>query len=121
MKYGALFLSFFIILGCYSMGDQRVSEKGNIDQIKIGVSTKADIKALFGEPNHVTFGDKEEMWMYMYTRLVTRPTTFIPVVGLFAGGSDMKSNTLTVMFNKEGVVTKFGPGHYSGGGGSIAD
>jgi hypothetical protein len=45
---------------------------------------------------------------------------FIPIVGLFTGGADMQSYTLTIRF-KDNIVKFVGQGQMTGGGGNILD
>ena len=69
---------------------------------------------------HGTSGNTEE-WEYVYQRAQVRGASFIPVVGLFAGGADVTGSTLTILFNNAGIVQKVGSGRISGGGGSLSD
>lgn len=48
-------------------------------------------------------------------------TTFIPIIGLFIGGMDTKSNTLTIRYGEDGIVKAFGSGAMHGGGGGLQD
>jgi outer membrane protein assembly factor BamE (lipoprotein component of BamABCDE complex) len=110
------------LLGCFSSGNKQIMDASKTSQIQEGKTTKAEIIAVLGEPNHTTsMPNGEEMWMYNYTQSVTRPTTFIPVIGLFAGGTDMKGKTLMFRFDKNGILQKTDKGQMTGGGGSIFD
>ncbi|MGA2464318.1 MAG: outer membrane protein assembly factor BamE [Thermodesulfobacteriota bacterium] len=114
--------SFLLICSCASIGDKRIAKEEILTQIKVGQSTKSDCRALLGEPTNISFSDDgEETWMYMYTRATTRPTTFIPVVGIFAGGTNMQMHNFTVRFNKDGIVKQMGKGSSKGGAGSVFD
>lgn len=114
---GMLFLS-----GCtYAVGNKQVANDDAVTQIKIGKSTKSDVTKLMGEPSKVSFTDKEEIWDYNYTKSQVRATSFIPYVGVFAGGTDTEMHTLTLTFNDRGVVSKIGKGKSTGGGGGLQD
>jgi outer membrane protein assembly factor BamE (lipoprotein component of BamABCDE complex) len=68
-----------------------------------------------GEPTKVNFQENDkEIWEYVYKKGNVKPASFIPIVGLFAGGANVEGNTLTIMFNKDGVVEKYGTGKTSG-------
>jgi len=114
---------FIFISGCTTTGNKQISESGTVAKIEEGKSTKADVKALVGEPTKVNFKDNgnTEEWEYVYKRGQVRPASFIPVVGWFAGGADMTGSTLTILFNNAGIVQKVGSGKISGGGGSLTD
>ena len=117
-------LSILIFIsGCTTAGNKQISESGTVAKIEEGKSTKADVKALVGEPTKVNFKDNgnTEEWEYVYKRGQVRPASFIPVVGWFAGGADMTGSTLTILFNNAGIVQKVGSGRISGGGGSLSD
>jgi outer membrane protein assembly factor BamE (lipoprotein component of BamABCDE complex) len=110
------------LLSCMSVGNKQIMDVSKTSQIQEGKTTKAEIIALIGEPNHTTsMPNGEEMLMYSYTQSTTRPTTFIPVIGLFAGGADMKGKTLMLKIDKNGILQKTDKGQMTGGGGSIFD
>jgi outer membrane protein assembly factor BamE (lipoprotein component of BamABCDE complex) len=110
------------LLGCMSIGNKEIMDTSKTSQIQEGKTTKAEIISLLGEPNHTTsMPNSEEMLMYTYTQSATRPTTFIPVIGLFAGGVDMKGKTLSFRFDKNGILQKTDKGQMKGGGGSVFD
>ena len=103
----SLFLS-----GCATVGTKDITNDEIVSQIEVGKSTKAEIRTLLGEPSNKVFtsqfpGEKVEEWIYVYVRSTIRPATFIPIVGIFAGGSDTEHNTLTIRFTKEGIVKDF--------------
>jgi outer membrane protein assembly factor BamE (lipoprotein component of BamABCDE complex) len=115
-------LLFGFFSGCASTGNKQIADVGTVAKIEEGKSTKADVRALVGEPTKVNFrDDNTEVWEYVYKRGQVRPATFIPVVGWFAGGVDATGSTLTILFNKDNIVQKVGSGRISGGGGSLSD
>jgi len=125
MKKSLFLIVFFMLFvsACVSAhGDKRISDKQTALQIKPGTSTKADVKGLVGEPMEVEFTDTgDEIWKYFYTRAEIRGTSFIPFVGLLVGGADTETDTITVRFNKSGIVKHVGSGHITGGGGGLQD
>jgi outer membrane protein assembly factor BamE (lipoprotein component of BamABCDE complex) len=115
-------LCSIVLFGCATVGSKQITRDEIVSQIKEGESTQAEVRELLGEPSSVSFTDtEEEIWTYCYSRSVTRATTFIPVVNIFAGGSDVQNYTLTIRFTKEGVVKKVGRGKTTGGVGSVFD
>ena len=105
-----------------TMGNKQITDDAIVSEIKKGVSTKDDVKKVVGEPSKVNFTDNgEEVWDYHYIRSQMRGASFIPVVGIFAGGSDMNTQTLTIRFDKTGIVKEIGKGRTSGGGGNVLD
>jgi|SRR5581483_8757022 len=113
---GALALCLFLGLsGCASVdsttGIQLSRDK--IDQIKKGVTTRAEVEALLGPPASVSMmPDGRRMMMYTYTETKgsANSVEMIPVVGLFAGGAtqgQMRMQTLQVMLNAANVVEDY--------------
>lgn len=119
-----LFCLFAALLlgGCMSLGNKQITNDETVSQIKNGESTQSDVKTKIGEPSKITFTDNgEEIWDYTYTRSQMRAATFIPIAGALVGGTDMETQTLTIRFNKDGIVKEIGKGRMTGGGGSVFD
>jgi outer membrane protein assembly factor BamE (lipoprotein component of BamABCDE complex) len=70
-------------------------------------STKADVQAVFGSANKVSFTDSGlEVWSYEYAHATPQAINYVPVLNLLAHGADVKKKTLTVLFDDKGVVKK---------------
>ncbi len=106
---GIVLLSSF---GCMSSGTK--IDQNRVTEIKKGETTEADVIQMFGQPNRSfvnSDGTKMLMWNYHESR--TKGTTYIPYAGIFLGGSDSSSQSLTVNIGPSGKVT-----NYSSSGGS---
>ena len=115
MKRTVLGFCLVLLIGCATTGNVQIADPGTVSKIEEGKSSKADVRALVGEPTKVNFDtNKNEIWEYIYTKASAKPASFIPVVGLFAGGADMSGNTLTILFDKNGVVERVGSGKTTG-------
>lgn len=116
MKIFAVILAVVLSLsGCATIGNEQISRYETTSKIEIGKSTKADVRALVGEPTKVNFQENgKEIWEYKFSKGHIKPATFIPLVGIFAGGMKVEGNTLTIMFNNAGVVEKYGTGKIEG-------
>jgi hypothetical protein len=106
--------------GCVSSGNPSVMDQGRISQIKVDISTKGDVRRLLGQPNSTSkhsggypalYGlplktslTNVETWSYTHINVDVNPATFIPIVGLFAGGATSNLNTFTVVFDDQGIV-----------------
>jgi outer membrane protein assembly factor BamE (lipoprotein component of BamABCDE complex) len=111
-----------LFVGCFSTGNKEIMDVSKTDQIQKGKTTKEEARILLGDPNHTTIMPSgEEIWVYSYTRATARPTSFIPVVGLFAGGTDVKGKTISLIFDANGVLKTTSQGQMKGGGGSVFD
>lgn len=99
------------LAGCASSGNPKVADFNAATQVEYGKTTKAEIKAMLGEPNGKKYGaNGKEIWVYSYAQVQAKPATFIPVVGLFVGGADGSAKKLIFAFDENGVLQKEGSG-----------
>ena len=96
----AVGILIFGTAGCAERGERQIADPGRIGQIQKGVSTKASIKALFGEPEGTNFSENgDEAWTYTYTA---------PVVGKTAKMLGIESfRYLSVTFDKNGILKAY--------------
>ncbi|MEX3555312.1 MAG: outer membrane protein assembly factor BamE [Burkholderia gladioli] len=106
----AIVAASIVLAGCASAGNMtlRSATQSEINQFVVkGKSTKSDVEAYLGAPESVSFTDSgQEIWQYTYAKQTSKAINFVPVVGIFAGGSDVDKKVLTILFNDKGVVTK---------------
>ena len=89
----------------HQQGDVRIADPNAVRAIKIHTSTKSDVRTLLGNPKTTTMkADGVDAWTYKLITGGVTPETYIPVVGLFAGGSEAEAKTVTITFDKNGVV-----------------
>lgn len=92
-----------VLSGCASAG--RKIDQTSVDKLQKGVSTQADVRSAIGSPEQITKdSDGNETWVYIYTRSQVKGTTFIPIVGAFAGGVDTQSQSTVIKFGPDKVV-----------------
>lgn len=105
MRRTLIGLAFTVILaGCASSG-VKVSEE-QVAAFKEGVTTEAEVVSAIGMPTgRMRSADGTVTLSYTHAQYSTRPASFIPIVGLFAGGADMSSNTFILTFDKDGKLT----------------
>ena len=122
MKNMVFLILCLLFIGCFSTGNKEIMDISKTSQIQKGKTTKEEARILLGDPNHTTImPNGEEIWVYSYTRATARPTAFIPVVGLFAGGADVKGKTISLIFDVNGLLKSTSQGQMKGGGGSVFD
>ena len=92
-----------LVSGCASVG--RPIDQKAASQIKEGVSTKDDVVHLMGQPYQVArkSGGITE-FTYVFVQTSVKASSFIPIVGVFAGGANVSQQTLVVAFNDSNVV-----------------
>ncbi|HDL6696475.1 TPA: hypothetical protein PXJ63_000580 [Yersinia enterocolitica] len=103
----SFFIAIFLVSGCSTSGNQKIkNETAQSLQSKIikNKTTKTDIITKLGEPDtRTTLDDGNEQWRYFMSNNQFNAATFIPVVGLFTGGSQTQSKTLEIGFKGETV------------------
>jgi len=110
-----------------SSGNPTATREDLISQVKIGETTKEEIRQMFGQPTvmsrhsgglgfypglaGVSSTNTIEIWNYTHMNVDTSPVTFIPIVGLFAGGSTSTMSQVTFTFDDKGIVRNVQTGH----------
>lgn len=103
MKYLALILFAMLLTGCYSTGAPIDTAKAN--QFVKGETTESEVIAALGKPTTITTNDLgEKQISYLHTDADVDAATYIPIVGIFAGGATGTAKTLTVSFDNKGIV-----------------
>ena len=100
----ALVVSLFIA-GCASSGTQ-VSQNAAM-QFKEGITTEAQIVSKLGPPTGVTISSGGiKTITYTGAQAQVKAASFIPIVGLFAGGSDVVVTTAAYQLGTDGILQK---------------
>ncbi|NIG35505.1 hypothetical protein C1Y43_15120 [Pantoea sp. ICBG 828] len=107
-KVAGALLTLIVLSGCSSTaGNQSIkneTQQSIASKIFKGRTTKQDILQQFGEPTRKTTVDtNEDMWFYSIMNSNMSATSYIPIVGIFSNGTDMKSKALTVTFQGDKV------------------
>jgi len=101
-----LALVFLAIGGCASVGTK--IDMAQVQQIKKGSTTRADMERMFGKPMNVSLmPDGRTMAMWFYSKASNNVQNFIPVVNLVQTKIDTQTQTLQVFFSPDGVVESF--------------
>ncbi|MFN2047715.1 hypothetical protein ACKVM6_09445 [Pantoea agglomerans] len=108
-KVAGALLTLIVLSGCASTaGNQSIkneTQQSIASKIFKGRTTKQDIQKQFGEPTRKTTVDtNEDMWFYSIMNSNMSAMSYIPIVGLFSNGTDMKSKALTVTFQGDKVA-----------------
>ena len=101
------FIAFAALCGgCASSGTK--VEQSALSKIIKGKTTKSEVIALLGNPMSAQLtGNGKEIDTWSYAQAQAKGRSFIPVVGAFVGGSDMKLQTFQVILNKNKVVEDY--------------
>lgn len=94
------------LAGCATVG--REVSKDQIGALHKGETTTTQAATLLGQPTTVsTLGDGRQIWIYSFAHAQARPASFIPVVGLFAGGTDVRATNVSLTFDPAGVLQNY--------------
>jgi len=101
-----LVLIALALAGCASSGTQ--VQDSALTKFEKGVTTEADVVKALGPPQMTTTqSDGTRSIAYLYTQAQAKGATFIPIVGLFAGGATGQMNTVTLNFDHEGKLASY--------------
>jgi len=99
-----------VAAACASSGNEvlKAHDAAMVDQAIIdGQTTREEVQRTYGQPTNVSFlNEKNEMWTYTWTHAAAQGQNFIPIVGAFARGYDVRSKELVVVFNEKNVVVR---------------
>lgn len=136
-------LVLFVLTGCVSsLGDRKITDKDLLSQIKLGVSTRENVRSLFGDPqgkhNRQPFqrqlsqemvelagladelgSDCLESWMYMYSEHKSDPIRHLPIplINLLAEDSrESEMYSFHFCFDKNGILQSLTESHTAGKG-----
>lgn len=95
-----------VIAGCASSGVQVKPDQ--LTLFKAGVTTEADVVQALGKPNVSTSSsDGTKTLAYSFAEYKIRGASFIPIVGMFAGGSDINMNSTVFTFDSAGKMLDY--------------
>lgn len=98
-----LVLGVLLFSGCASVG--RKLDTAKVEQIKKGETTREQVLKLIGSPDQTTKSSNGDVtFSYMYSRATAKGSSFIPIVGAFAGGVNTQNQTAVVTFGPDGIV-----------------
>lgn len=100
-------LSAGLICTACAAGGTQVKES-QLSAFQKGKTTDQEVVATLGQPNvNSLLPDGARMMCYSYSQMAVRPQTFIPLVGGFIGGADMKSTSTCFQFAANGILKEY--------------
>lgn len=92
-----------LMAGCASSGTMVTANQAA--QFEKGKATRAQVIAQLGQPNASTvLNDGTQIDVYVHAYAAANGASYVPVVGLLAGGASGTTNTATFTFGKDGVL-----------------
>lgn len=86
------------LAACAATGVKVTDEQ--LQTLKVGQTTVADVLQQLGPPTtRLRNADGTQTLLYVYGQTKVRSASFIPIVGLVAGGADSRSSTAMLRFD----------------------
>lgn len=97
-------LIFFTLVGCATVG-RKISQDA-VNGIEKGKTTREEVIKLLGSPDQMAKDTNGNITMtYMYVRATTKPISFVPIVGAFAGGANVQNQIVMITIGPDGKVS----------------
>jgi hypothetical protein len=97
--------------GCASVGNESIADasaESVASQIIKGKTHQEQVRERYGDPAKTSFTDSgNEIWEYDFSRMMSKPTNFIPYVSLIHSGAEGDKKSLVIFFNKSKVVQQY--------------
>lgn len=102
----AVLVAVLALAACATSGKQVTDDQ--LTGFQPGVTTYDQVVAKLGKPTG-TFvnSDGSRGITYTYVHSQVRAASFIPVVGIFAGGADTQHNMVSMSFDKSGLLKSY--------------
>jgi outer membrane protein assembly factor BamE (lipoprotein component of BamABCDE complex) len=96
-------LALASLTGCASSGTLVSADQ--VAQFKAGTTTESEVIDKLGPPNNTsTAPDGSKTDIYMHISHSMHAASFVPVVGLFAGGASSNTDSVTFTFDPHGIM-----------------
>lgn len=93
------------LVGCATVG--REVNQGNAEKLQKGVTTKAEVIKIFGQPNSQTFNqDGKVVFTYIGSQIKNTAWNFIPVVSVVHSEMKMNTQVLSITF-KDDIIEEY--------------
>jgi hypothetical protein len=94
----------FALSGCVSSGTQ--IKQSQLTSFQKGVTTERDVTRALGQPQAIsTSTSGYRVIVYSGVRASPTAASFIPIVGIFAGGANAQASSVVFTFGPDGKMT----------------
>ena len=101
--FGVAVAMLVMLAGCVSSGTKVTAEQAG--QFQKGVTTRAQVIGRLGAPNSSSvLNDGRRIDVYVHIQASADAASYVPVVGLMAGGASSSSTTATFTYDAGGVL-----------------
>lgn len=116
MKKIALLIATLMLTACASYGTK--VDTNQVAGFVKGKTSYNEVIDKLGKPSQTAVNsDGTKTISYVHVEYSTKAATFIPFVGIFAGGADTKNNTAELSFDSNNLLTNY---KFSDASGSVS-
>lgn len=90
-----------------NQGNAAIKDFGRYTNLQKNKSTKRDVHNNFGQPHDVNYAAQASRWTYYNLQMTMSGATFIPIVGLIAGGTNDRISTAEFFFNEKATLLNY--------------
>jgi len=111
-----LLMVAFVSAGCadVEMANEATNDFGRYTQLEKGVTSKTQVFALFGQPSDVIYNqDGTSKWSIVSVQTRAAGITYVPFIGILAGGQRQNIREAAFNFNIAGRYTSVETSQYS--------
>src|SRR5712671_3608437 len=95
-----VFLTWLSLTGCsHRYGTEQIHDVGRYVTLQPGISTTQDVYQRFGQPADVLHDTTGSRWLYAQAATAIHGATFVPWIGLLAGGDNVEMTLATFRFD----------------------
>jgi hypothetical protein len=91
-----------------NIGNTQISDVGRFMSLQKGKSDKREVYGLFSQPHEVAYvpSASGSYWEYYNTQMTISGATFVPFIGLIAGGYNADTTIATFYFDSQDLFQK---------------
>ncbi|MDA7862421.1 hypothetical protein N9A63_02290 [Akkermansiaceae bacterium] len=90
-----------------NQGNTAIKDFGRYSNLEKNKTTKIEVYKSFGQPHNVIYSNKNSQWAYYNAQANINGATFVPFIGLVAGGTNNKIFSADFFFNSKNVLENY--------------
>lgn len=90
-----------------NQGNMAIKDFGRYTDLEKGKSKKSDVYTSFSQPHDVKYQGADSQWVYYNLQSTMSAATFIPFIGLIAGGMNNQVSQADFFFDSRDVLLRY--------------
>ena len=101
-------LSAAILNSCtVNQGNMAIKDFGRYTDLEKGKSKKSDVYTSFSQPHDVKYQGADSQWIYYNLQSTMSAASFLPFIGLIAGGMNNQVSQADFFFDSKDVLVRY--------------